>query len=51
MNLHHRSIKRVFACLIGVSMSIEGLQAADPTGKPLPLTLQYQLESSAGSGR
>ncbi|MGZ0171772.1 MAG: nicotinamidase, partial [Planctomycetales bacterium] len=51
MKLHHRSIIRVVACLIGVGMSTQGSHAADPTGKPLPLTLQYQLESSAGSGR
>lgn len=51
MNLHHRSINRLLSCLIGISISLEGLQAANPTGKSLPLTLQYQLESSAGSGR
>jgi sugar lactone lactonase YvrE/nicotinamidase-related amidase/type 1 glutamine amidotransferase len=51
MKLHHRSIIRVVACIIGIGMSTQGSHAADPTGKPLALTLQYQLESSADSGR
>lgn len=51
MKLHHRLVIRVVACLIGVCTSPLSSQAANPTDKTLQLTLQYQLESSAGSRR
>jgi sugar lactone lactonase YvrE/nicotinamidase-related amidase/type 1 glutamine amidotransferase len=51
MYVHRGFALRLLACLIGAGMSTQDLQAAEPAVKPLSLTLQYQLESSAGSGR
>lgn len=51
MIFSHRTLLSCLLALVGCSLLTGWLDAADPVGKPVPLTLQYQLESSPGSGR
>ena len=51
MRHHRRMLASILIVVAGTGLSSSVSEAADASAKELPLTLRYQLESSASSGR